>query len=95
MGEPLRFGLIGCGQHGRLLASALTRVPEARLAAGCDVDAAQVGALAGDGIERYTDYRAMLERARLDAVIVATTHPALAAATTAVVESGRAGASTS
>jgi predicted dehydrogenase len=89
MADALRFGLIGCGNHGRLQLSALARVPGTTVVACCDANEAAMRAVAVGGVEGFTDYRTMLERADLDAVIVVTAHHALASAVTAVVESGR------
>jgi predicted dehydrogenase len=89
MAETLRFGLIGCGNHGRLQSSALGRVPGAQLVACCDPNEAAMRAIAVGGVAGFTDYRAMLARGDLDAVIVVLPHHALAAVMTTVVESGR------
>jgi myo-inositol 2-dehydrogenase/D-chiro-inositol 1-dehydrogenase/scyllo-inositol 2-dehydrogenase (NAD+) len=89
MAEALRFGLIGCGNHGRLQLSALARVPGTTLVACSDPNEAAMRAVAVGGVAGFSDYRTMLERSDLDAVIVVTAHHALAAAVTAVAESGR------
>jgi predicted dehydrogenase len=89
MADPLRFGLIGCGQHGRLLLRALAEVSGTELAACADPNEDAVRAVAGDGVAGFADYREMLERSRLDAAIVVTAHGALAGAATAALESGR------
>lgn len=86
--DTLRFGLIGCGQHGRLLTSALSQVPGTALVACSDTSADSLGSFPGEGLGRYADYREMLERERLDAAIVVTAHGALAAAAAAVADSG-------
>ncbi len=85
----LRMGLIGCGVQGRELAAALTRVRGATLVAACDSNSSALSALAGaSDIERYLDYRWMLDRSDLDAVIVATSHTQLADAALLAVQSG-------
>ncbi|MDQ6673511.1 MAG: Gfo/Idh/MocA family oxidoreductase [Chloroflexota bacterium] len=89
MVETLRFGLIGCGQQGRQLVTALKTVAATRLIACSDPDPTSLRSVAGADVARYADYRAMLDQAELDAVLVATTHSALADATMAVVDRGR------
>jgi predicted dehydrogenase len=88
MPDPVRFGLIGCGQHGRLLLRALAEVPGATLVACADPNEGARAQVAGDGVPGFADYREMLEQARLDAAIVVTAHGALAAAATAALEAG-------
>jgi len=89
MADVLRFGLIGCGQHGQLQASALARVPGTALVACADPNEVARSAVASGSVAGFADYRSMLERTELDAVIVVTAHHALAEAVTAVAESGR------
>jgi predicted dehydrogenase len=82
----LRFGLIGCGEQGRLLAASLAEVPGTALVACSDPDPHALSEVTGPSVERYADYHTMLQETQLDAVIVATLHSALADATLAVVE---------
>lgn len=85
----MRFGLIGCGQQGRELAAALTHVPGTELAACSDPDPRSLTAVGGgSSVARFAEYRAMLQHTRLDAVIVATSHEALADAALAAVQAG-------
>jgi predicted dehydrogenase len=70
---PLRFGLIGCGDIGRLRAAALTRSGSFQLVAVNDVDKSRAMAIAskhGGVVE--PDWHALLHRAEVDAVIVST-----------------------
>jgi predicted dehydrogenase len=69
----MKFGLIGCGAIGILRASALARDPEQQLVAVCDAE--------GDRARRFaaqfnaapeTDWRALVARTDIDAVIVST-----------------------
>jgi len=73
----IRVGLIGAGFMGRLHAAALKALPEATLAAVADQAEERARALAAEhGAAAYPDYRAMLERERPEAVIVATSDAA-------------------
>ena len=85
---PLRFGLIGCGQQGRRLVTALAEVPGTQLAACSDTDPGALNSIPGENLARFADYQTMLHQTELDAVIVATLHSALAGATLAALERG-------
>lgn len=73
---PLRFGVIGVGQRGSSYARALAGgdVPGATLSAVCDVR--------GEALEPFRshscfdDARRLVQNAALDAVVIATPHPA-------------------
>lgn len=72
----LNFGLIGCGKHaGWAVVPALRRTEGCRLAAAADLNAERLE-IVGEGVARYTDYREMLAKERLDAVYVATSQEA-------------------
>src|SRR6186713_1716698 len=69
----LAFGLIGCGEIGRLRASAIQRSPDMRLCAVSDVDLPRASAIAkplNAAVDQ--DWRALLRRKEVDAVIVST-----------------------
>ncbi|MGH2396607.1 MAG: Gfo/Idh/MocA family protein [bacterium] len=69
----MRFGLIGCGEIGRLRAAALTRAGSLRLMAVTDLDGGRAAAVVsrhGGAVDR--DWRALLRREEVDAVIVST-----------------------
>ncbi len=78
--DQINFGLIGCkGMGWTNLKAQLTNVPEARCVALADVDQSVLDERAQDleklGHQRpelYKDYRRLLERKDLDAVIIAT-----------------------
>jgi predicted dehydrogenase len=74
--RPLRVGIIGLGGMGHHHAQACRAEPNVELAAGCDIAADKReawGAAFGIGEgSLYADYVAMLERERLDLVVVAT-----------------------
>jgi predicted dehydrogenase len=85
----LRFGLIGCGGQGRELASALRQIPESTLVACSDPDPASLQGIEPTAqVERFQDYRDLLARTELDAVMVATTHEVLADASIAGLQAG-------
>ena len=72
--QRLRVGLVGCGAHGRSLATALTQSPSLQLVACADPDPAAatgVAALA-DQITIYPSVEALLKGNRVDAVVLAT-----------------------
>jgi predicted dehydrogenase len=76
---PLRFGLIGCGQQGRLLAAALRRVADTQLIACSDPDPVALNAVPGARVARFADYRALL-----DAMAVRAARPPAVTGTDAV-----------
>lgn len=86
----VRIALIGCGRHGSYLATSLRQVAGVALAACADSEAsaAQRAATEFGFAAAYTDARTMLEQSRPQAVIVATTHSQLEAATLAAIEAG-------
>ncbi len=69
----LGVGLIGCGEMGRQRATALLRAASFRLVAVSDLDAVRAAAVAsrhGGAVDQ--DWRALLHREEVDAVIVST-----------------------
>jgi len=88
--SDIRIGLIGCGRHGRYLATCLRQVAGAALVGCADPDpsaARQAAADFGVGVV-HAEAASMLAEARPDAVIVATTHSQLAGACIAAIEAG-------
>lgn len=72
---PLSLGFIGVGSRGQDLIHHFLRVPGVRVAAVCDVYAPrfeQVRKILGAGVPVFADYRALLDRHDVDAVVVAT-----------------------
>ncbi len=85
----LRFGVIGCGGIGELRAKAL-RAAGMPLAAAADADAGKARALAGrHGAAIEADWRALVARADVDAVLVATPHHLHAEMTLAALAAGK------
>src|SRR6202140_5080872 len=73
MTEPLRFGLVGCGVIGPVHAEALASLPDALLVAVADLDIERAQKLTATyGGTPYHDLQSMLQRERLDVVIICT-----------------------
>ncbi len=83
MSETIRYGIIGSGMMGIEHIMNINIIPDARVTAIADPHegSREWGRATAEGeIEEYTDYREMLEKAPVDAVIVATpnfTHKAV------------------
>lgn len=88
-GNGLRFGLIGCGDIGRLRAEALAKGGH-RLSAVSDVDERRASAVAqAHGAVTASDWQALLERDDIDAVIVSTPPALHEAMAVRALEAGR------
>lgn len=90
---PIKLGIVGSGSQGRgaLMTSAL-RIPGVRFTAVCDIrdDCLTEGLkLAGEGAQGFKDYREFLEKADIDAVIVAVPLHWHAPITIAAFEAGK------
>ncbi len=77
--NQVRIGLIGCGNRGKGLAEQFARVPDTRIVAVSDPDTAHMdeavavgGQFSAAKIGRHRDYRTLLERSDIDAVIIAS-----------------------
>jgi predicted dehydrogenase len=73
--DSIRVGLIGCGGRGRSLLELFQTDPSCRIAAICDVDQGRLEetrASLSPQPDVYSDFRRLLERKDIDAVIVAT-----------------------
>ena len=71
---PMRFGLVGLGQHGRNAVAPAFYHPEAgdtKLTAVCDVNSAALAAFERPVAARFPDHRTMLAEAEIDALYVA------------------------
>ncbi|MZD04785.1 Gfo/Idh/MocA family oxidoreductase, partial [Streptomyces sp. SID5785] len=88
--DRFRIGVIGAGSIGAAHVRAAAGAERYEIAAVCDTHRATAAALAGPtGPAVFTDHRAMLATARLDAVVVAAPH---ALHTALVEDAARAGA---
>ncbi len=73
--DRIRLGFIGVANRGRQLVDAFKSHPEAEVAALCDVSEptlAEARERYGANLPSYRDFRRMLERKDLDAVVIAT-----------------------
>lgn len=77
--ERVRIGLIGCGIRGKKLCNLFKKEGEAQVVAICDPDTAQMDRLAGQqfksspaSVDQVQDYRKLLERNDIDAVLIAS-----------------------
>jgi predicted dehydrogenase len=72
--QPVKLGLIGCGQWGRDILEALAGIPHGPVVAICETFPAwlnRAGRLVPDA-KKHTDYRQLLAQEDVEAVIVAT-----------------------
>jgi predicted dehydrogenase len=85
-------GLIGCGGRGRYVASLMRQAPNVEFAATADVyltNAERARQWAGTSAVAYQDFRKLLERKDLDAVMVSTPDHWHAAATILACQAGK------
>src|SRR5271157_1119199 len=74
-GNPVRYGIIGTGTEGCTLLKFLATNPEGRCIASCDIYPPNLKKgveTIGSNPETYVEYRKMLERKDMDAVLIAT-----------------------
>jgi predicted dehydrogenase len=72
--ERVNVGLIGCGVRGMTVAKLMAAVPDVAFVAACDVyepHAAAAKEWAGSGCRTHRDFREVLDRKDVDAVLVA------------------------
>lgn len=90
--ERIQIGLIGAGGRGMLMQSAFAKNSGNVFVAVCDVDRTRVDEATtkiGGNVATYTDYRRLLERKDIDAVLVATPDHWHAPITVAACEAGK------
>ena len=90
MSQPVRFGLVGCGNIGNVHAQALQSLQEAELVAVCDIDRQRADQFAEEfGLEHaYGSTEELLEGVDVDAVSVTTDHKHHHAPTMAAIDAG-------
>lgn len=74
-GDRIRMGWIGCGGRGRFVAERMRRDPSVEFVAVCDVydrHRERAQQWLGSSTAEYSDFRGMLDRDDIDAVLVAT-----------------------
>ena len=73
--DSVRLGLIGVGSRGRLLMDNLLKTPGAQVAAVCDIyppNLERAARATAGKAQAFTDYRKLLDRPDIDAVVIAT-----------------------
>lgn len=81
--DTVRVAIIGVGNRGSYLLRHMSRVPGVKVVAVCDINPETLRRVAGDTYEAYEEYRKLLERKDIDAVVIATpvdTHRAISLA---------------
>ena len=89
---PIRLGIIGPGSRGKELIRNFLRVPGASIPAAADVYAPrfqELNQLCGYTVASHSDYRALIDRKDLDAIVVATPLSFHAQHVIAALQSGR------
>ena len=91
MSDELRVGIVGCGHQGVFLAQAVARTHGLSLVATADpeLESARRAAGSGEGVTVHASVEELLAASDVDAVIVATTHDALAPVALAAIRAGR------
>lgn len=89
--ERLRTAVVGCGKHGTNLARAVVRSDRFELVAGVDLDssAAQSVAALSDAVSVHTSVVELLNAEDFDAMLIATSHDALAPTALAAIRAGK------
>ncbi|MBM1172527.1 Gfo/Idh/MocA family protein [Microvirga arabica] len=83
-------GIIGAGHFGAVHARAMAEVEEVRLVASCREDADAAAAFAAEhGGKGYSDWPALLEDPKVDAVLIATPHHLHEAITIGAAQAGK------
>ena len=91
-GDVVRYGVIGTGTHGCTLLRFLATIPEGRCVATCDVYPPNLKKgieTIGSNPQPYDDYRKLLERKDIDAVLISTPLNLHAPMTLAALDAGK------
>ena len=73
--DRIQMGLIGCGNRGNQVYGSFANHSDVVFIAGCDVNKTRLESTAekiGGKVDTYADYRRVLERKDIDAVLIAT-----------------------
>ncbi|MBE2271255.1 MAG: Gfo/Idh/MocA family oxidoreductase, partial [Anaerolinea sp.] len=71
--EPVGIGLVGAGAYGEFCLAAFAEMPEVRIAAVCDTDAARAGHFASRyNVPAYTDLAALIADPTVEIVALNT-----------------------
>jgi predicted dehydrogenase len=90
MTAALRFSIVGCGVIGPVHAEAIASLPDAQLVSVVDLDAEKAQKLARKyDVTPYTDLQDMLDRERVDVVIICTPSGSHGELACQVMRSGR------
>ncbi|NLE44855.1 MAG: Gfo/Idh/MocA family oxidoreductase [Chloroflexi bacterium] len=85
----VRTGIVGYGKVAHTHAEALALLPESEFTAVCGRDLERARAFAGQyGVQAYASVGEMIERGRVEAIVVCTPHPAHAAPVVAAARMG-------
>ncbi|HUQ94116.1 MAG TPA: Gfo/Idh/MocA family oxidoreductase [Bryobacteraceae bacterium] len=90
--DKVTLGLIGCGGRGRYVANFMSKAPNVQFAAAADVyltNAEAARQWAGGEAKAYQDFRKLLDRKDIDAVLVATPDHWHAAAAVLAIQAGK------
>lgn len=89
--NPLRVGIVGCGNQGNALAEAVGRTKSLRLVACADPDQAAANRAAARAKEASThdSIEALLGESEVDAILLAPPHHILAPAALAAIRAGK------
>ncbi|RDU35618.1 gfo/Idh/MocA family oxidoreductase [Neobacillus piezotolerans] len=68
----MNFAIVGCGFTAKKHAAAINRIPEAKMAAVCDMDESAMEQYKEYGAKAYTNYNEMLADDDIDAVCICT-----------------------
>jgi predicted dehydrogenase len=73
--SKVRLAVIGAGAMGSMHVHDIPNLPNAELAAVCDIDRSRADSFAQQfGVPAYYDYHALLEKGGVDGVVIATPH---------------------
>ncbi len=88
--EEIGIGVIGAGLMGSLFCSIIRQIPQTKLIGVADIDAEKANSVAGAySAIAFTDYRHLLDRDDIDAVVIAVSEHHHVAPTVAALKAGK------